>query len=603
MGMVKKEEQDMNKTIRILASAVLLGSAILTGCNKNGIDANMGQAIRFSAVSQGAPSTKTTYGEDSGNYQIIDWKANDLIRVYSDNAVHRNDSDQHFADYIITGSTISGHESRASLAEKTLDNTASDNTENRANGLIWGQADTYKFWGIYPSTAQNAKITLGAAGAVSAELLPETKPTQTSTKYADANGKVVAAAVTGGYTYTVYEPDMNYAYMTAIASEVKDGQNFNLVFNPAFTAFEINLTSADDEEDGFTVMDLSLMAAEGNTTDFLAGPFTMTAGNLTTGVAARSGASQSVKVTLPGNGKAITQSEGLTVTLFAIPKENTAALTLLVNTDKGPARLVLNDKATNSFYKFKAGTKYRINLLKIGGRFTYAITLEPMVLPWIGVEEQSSFSENIQAKAFSFVSGALEETDAWKNSEGLRLNRLAGKDRPGSNHYEAFDTAASSYWGYEEFMGKEEEEKADYLSQHKTYYELYYQQRHMIVTGEDPHFVITFTPMAPLAGYWLLKPESVGEFGGMEGFQFKIMDGENWQTTGWNQGQIMGTPVTIGIWPAPGSDPTKEYAMIVKAVFTTNKSGEPAYNADTEMQDVHGDGRYSYWKFILPPRE
>ena len=125
----------------------------------------------------------------------------------------------------------------------------------------------------------------------------------------------------------------------------------------------------------------------------------------------------------------------------------------------------------------------------------------------------------------------------------------------------------------------------------------------MIVTGEDPHFVITFTPMAPLAGYWLLKPESVGEFGGMEGFQFKIMDGENWQTTGWNQGQIMGTPVTIGIWPAPGSDPTKEYAMIVKAVFTTNKSGEPAYNADTEMQDVHGDGRYSYWKFILPPRE
>ena len=42
------------------------------------------------------------------------------------------------------------------------------------------------------------------------------------------------------------------------------------------------------------------------------------------------------------------------------------------------------------------------------------------------------------------------------------------------------------------------------------------------------------------------------------------------------------------------------YAMILKSFVSSQKTFDTPYSADSEFQDVHGDGRYSYWRFTLP---
>ncbi len=68
-------------------------------------------------------------------------------------------------------------------------------------------------------------------------------------------------------------------------------------------------------------------------------------------------------------------------------------------------------------------------------------------------------------------------------------------------------------------------------------------------------------------------------------------------------GQIMGNWVTLHIKPK-NYDPQEDdgvYVMLLHCDFgTTRNFVEGTYlSADSEFQDVHGDGRYSYWRFTL----
>ena len=358
----------MKRTIRILAFAAVLGTAIFTSCEKNGLDINKGKAIRFSAVSSGTPTTKTSYGGDSDGYQIINWKANDTIRVYSDNAVHRYGDNQHWADYYTTNTTADGHKSTATLATETLFNTSDDNSLELTNGLIWGEAEEYNFWAIYPSTKQNPDITIGEDGAVSATL-------PISVAYASSNGTKTDNEI----SYNVYAPNMRNAYMTSHATyageEVEENEyKVNLEFEPAFTAFEIYLSSAADEA-SFSVNSVSL---EGN--EWISGPFTMTAGDLST-VAAADGASKTVTAAF-SSAVAITPTTGVNVTLFTIPKNNVGAIALKVATTDGTATLKFTKKGSKDAYIFEAGQKYRIHLLKVGGRWEIVFGDNMDVEPW-----------------------------------------------------------------------------------------------------------------------------------------------------------------------------------------------------------------------------
>lgn len=356
----------MKRTIKILACAAILCSAIFTGCEKNDLFSRKGEAVRFSAVSSGAPTTKTSYdqGDLVDGYQLINWSVNDTIRIWSDNALHRYGDNQHWADYYTTGFSKNGHESTATLAANQLSNTDNDNENSSANGLVWGEEKVCQFWGIYPSK-KDVPITIGENGAVSATLpATYTLPSSSSTKTEE------------GISYKVYAPDMNYAFMTAYEKVEDAPEKVNLKYNPAFTAFELYISSSEEETEGFTVNSIGL---EGN--EYLAGPFTMTAGDLST-VAAADGASKTVTANFSSAVK-IEPSNGVNVTLFTIPKTNVGAVALKIATTDGTATLKFTVKGTKESYKFEAGHKYRIHLLKVGGRWEIAFGGDMDVEPWV----------------------------------------------------------------------------------------------------------------------------------------------------------------------------------------------------------------------------
>ncbi len=371
----------MNKAIRILACAAILGSAILTGCNKNLAQRSEGEAVHFSAISRGVPATKTVYGADvtegSATYQVIAWEIGDKLRIASDKAEHRYHVGQHYADYeIVKDPTLSGHESLAAV-DNALDNEtepgALPNGADMRNGLIWGAEATYTFWGIFPSTAKNAGITIGDNGAVTAKI-PAAQP---------LNGTATNKTV-GTVTYKEYKPDMNSAFMTAVAADVKNGTDFRLVFNPAFTAFEFNVTSEDEtpvELTGFEIL-----SPDGS--DKLAGSFTMTAGNLAS-VNASAG-TPSVAVDMSAAHQTVNNTTGLTFTVFTLPAANAKPLRIRFSSTNGTqtkvSRLDLVDKDGKALV-FNAGTKYRINMLKLPSS-QWKISIAPVFEPWVVAEEE-----------------------------------------------------------------------------------------------------------------------------------------------------------------------------------------------------------------------
>jgi len=227
----------MRNTVKafLLAAGVLLS---LTGCQK-GSFGKVGQEVRFGAVS-GQPETRTSYsnsneGEkpETTKLERIDWKIGDIFRVYSSVAARSNGS--HFSDYYVNSATAAGQISKAGIEN------------NEAGGLVWGEG-TNDFYALYPYNAFEVTDAAGKVSAAKAEI----PATQALTKAEDGE----------------YYPDMNKAYMLAVASaEAKSTVELN--FYPYFTAFEFEVCSdknmkikgfkmsSSDKVEGFAATPLS----------------------------------------------------------------------------------------------------------------------------------------------------------------------------------------------------------------------------------------------------------------------------------------------------------------------------------------------------------
>ena len=198
---------------------LLLGAVsllALTGCQKERWFGSK-DAIRFSV---GTPGTKTAYsGVVSGGKERIDWVENDVIRIYSDKSQHRYNENQYWADYVIKNPRINTSNTAQSLAD--IENVPGDGT---GNGLIWNVADTYQFYGLYPSSASSS-----ATGAHNGE---------------------IALSLPESQDFSVQGDVEHYGFMTAYqkmtTTEDGEGGTVNLAFDPAFTAFEISIRSAGD---------------------------------------------------------------------------------------------------------------------------------------------------------------------------------------------------------------------------------------------------------------------------------------------------------------------------------------------------------------------
>ena len=337
----------MKKALTILSAAVLL---LATGCNKSPFS-HKGELITFGTVSSGA-MTRTEYGSDftadGKNYQSIDWNVGDLVRVISpEAAVTNNGSDLHYADYKIASVT-----NNAGVSEGTVQNA-------NANGLTWTDAETYSFYAVYPSSTP---ISLEEAtyGQVTADFIEasQTLPSSTTSKTVGEGESAI--------DYTVYTPDIKGFVMTAVATGVKetdDKPQVKLHFKPAWTAIEFNLSSQDEAIDLTEVQ----LVADAESTDYLAGPFKMTAGDLSSVAVITDGASKTATMTMEN--VTVTKAEGATFTMFLLPVSNVSALKLRLTSTEGEGTKTSVQTLTKNGapFVFEAGKKYRINALKAPG--------------------------------------------------------------------------------------------------------------------------------------------------------------------------------------------------------------------------------------------
>lgn len=558
-----------SKTLLLLAGMSLL----LAGCQKEGRYDDDKGLIRFSAATR--PGTKTVYSgvdvtEGTVTYERIDWKENDRIRIWSPEATDRYDLN-HAADYKVVQVTPDGRRSTAKIVNASTEYpedpgvpVPSAGENDNVNGLLWGAAGSYTFYGVYPAVA--GTLTDGGFSFT---------------------GTIPAGQTLAAHTYTadkvIYEPDMNTAYMSAVSkvttSTAGEGPSngVTLEFDPLFTAFDVALT-AETDVDEITITGFELVSDA----EALAGPFTVSYAGTTRTVDCSSATDKVAGVSFP-TGTTITPTKELHFTVFALPQDLTD-LTLCFYVKDGDQTVTRSLKLTKngSPIPFDGCKKHRIYGIAMPDGM-WRFKLDPLVEEWDYIESNTSYAENVQAKAFS-IEGAIES----------------------GNHYEAYDTGTNNdFKTFAEWDAMDAATQANYNASHATYYEKYYQLRTLDMSKQTPYFEIKFTPIAPYAGYWNLSAEAAPSFGNTsqggpeDGFRIVLYDGETEQDD-WDSGQIMNMEVVLRIYPKAGRDLSKEYCMLLTAFFSPNKNGEPTHSADSELQDVHGDGRYSYWKFVIP---
>lgn len=396
----------MKKT-RIISVACILGSLILlAGCQK-GLGNYGGQPVRFGASSSSSPLSKAAYSGEGTftngflTWERINWESSDKIRIASNYAYVADGGDAgipvgvHYADYSLT------------INDEQLDPTKHKATlaplAGNTNGLVWkdGVDNGYAFYAVYPCPYYNpTSISLGSGdsgqgelGVVTATIPAEqTLATSTKTRYvsatgavADNQGKPFAAAQEGGYTYNVYAPDKDIMFMSAVKTGVASGAKVELEFKPIYTAFEFHITTQD--QGGLTIKKIALTAGA---EEYLAGQYTSTAGTVSGAAltaASKVAANQTVSLSFGNDGVGVTETTGVAVSLLTVPVANTKAITLKVTDGAGAvASLPLTYSGKTSGHSagdpvlFTPGTKYRVNLLKVAGK--WKISIAPDVDPW-----------------------------------------------------------------------------------------------------------------------------------------------------------------------------------------------------------------------------
>ena len=243
--------------------------------------------VRFDVSAGYEPETRTAFsGEVSGDtrtFERIDWVTGDCIAICSAEA--ETAAGAHAADYAVTASSADGVRSLAAVKSD--------------DPLFWGEG-TNTFYALYPAPGSDgapAALTL-APGTVSADI--------PATQALTASG-------------SVWQPDMHYAYMAAVAkvdSPSVPGP-VSLVFKPLVTTYEISLKNfADDPVDSDLQVVRLRSTADGAR---LSGGFTATLRADGSYTAEPSGeGTDAVSASFP-EGTSLSTTNALKLTLFTLP--------------------------------------------------------------------------------------------------------------------------------------------------------------------------------------------------------------------------------------------------------------------------------------------
>ncbi len=400
----------------LLCAGVLLS---LAGCQKGSDVKTEGHAVQF-GVASGAVATRTAYGDDveegGTKYQRIDWQSSDRIFIWSNLAVVRTEGDNsanHSATYGVSDFSQSGRKSNARL------------TDIDGKGLVYQDAaeSGYKFWGMYPAgaldaaakTALNATPTTPVAFAIPAEQTP------------------AGSTATDGNT--VQNPDMSKAVMFALSQEVAKDAMVNMLFYPAFTAYEFELKNGQ-ETGNIDLKDITLSS----TSKVLAGDVVATLSTpdqpavlalKTAGEGEEVAASHSVKYTFNnGSNVAIAPGKSLRFTVFTTGVENVNDLTATFTYGSGIERTV-SFKKNGTPVTFDACKKHRLLGIAMREDWYFAeLNLEGEPINWFDSNPETDNKDYPEATQFN-VTGAYNyywdpDNEDWAQYEKWRQYWLMG---------------------------------------------------------------------------------------------------------------------------------------------------------------------------------
>ena len=538
-------------SITLLLAAAMV---VLAGCDPT-LNTE-GRKVKFTAASKSSPMTKTVYGGMNGNIQAINWSSTDKIRIYSpDTNVYVQNSDPSEPNGTWKP-TDEAFELNYWYADYRLVPTASDPSratlENtNGNGLAWNGSGTATFYAAYPFDT-----------AISSDL-----------------SKQLRLAVYVPSSQTGAAADVQLMPMIAIQPNVSSGGEVNLNFYPAFSAFEFHLKSADNQSltinsfklesgatneplTGYCHYNLNLLPTESVATEGFDSHYLKNS--------ALSYEQKGNSVEIPLN-QTITNSSEAVFTIFTLPVALSNLTISVTFTPEGGTQTTksLKLKKNDNWISFPAGHKALITGLAVeaGAQWNYKIQLDPDSIEWDLTTLQTSFSQNIQTTPFE-IANAIE--NGWTDD----------------HHYYPSGT---------------EDYNIRTLDMNKNY-------GTTAGVPNKPYFVVTFRPQAPLGGYWRLDPQAPGDDqAGMGTAAFKV---EVWDTdsnTGSTdlKGQIMDKTVTLHITSNVTDDQrTTDHAIILKSYFSTSVSFDEnsTYSADSEIQDAHKDGSFSFWRFVIPKK-
>ncbi len=551
----------MRKTMTIILTVLAALALLLSGCDP--ILPSGEKSVKFSATAKSQMTTKTSYAGDdytSGKtHEDIYWSDGDAISIYSSNT-----------DIVATPNGSASAEYLLDVVEGTPTHAKLVNSD--PNGLAWKASGAVKFYAVYPpSTLGNGKSGYFTMG------IPTTQD----------------------YATSLAETNMDHAYMLAINSLESLTENVSLNFYPAFSAFQINLGSLDSEltlkEFRIYYEDPADPEDEAGKDIRLSGPYygqideNHTLENNTMDFARCDVTTEVNKYKEPEydfsqvrmvlDGTTISPDSYINFTLLTLPFMGSKDLTVVdgltnlwleVSFTKENETTVVKKKLAlkqgTDFIQFAPCKKYRINGLAVDGGSNWRLQVDD--LPWDLIEKETTFSQNIQAQAFSIQN----------------FTETVKPDGTVENHY--YPEGTRDYQVRTLDMNK------DYIDPE---------------TGEaiSPYFEVTFKPMAPMGGYWQLIPESNGGLG-TAAFQVVVWDEESAKGTPDLKGHIMNQPVTLRIICNVTDDQrTQDHAIIIKGLFSTSISFDEnsTFSADSEIQDVHKDGSFSYWRFVIPAKQ
>ena len=364
-------------------------------------------------------------------------------------------------------------------------------------------------------------------------------------------------------THALGAGTLDNGYMVAKTAFASGTNDVTLEFFPVFTAFEVHLRNQQS-----STLTLETFALKSES-EYLTGAYTTDwTGSSRTYTVSTSSREKKAVYTFPAN-TTITDTDEAVFNLFLLPTDYSELyLEIAYRNSNGQTRVRrLQLKDNGSYISFAGCKKHVISGLAVNSAEFWSFSVNGNVLPWNGIDQ--TIKEEVSISGKVSISGAIETTAKWKADVDSK-----------SNHYADSDWVEGGNSGYDKN----------------------YQIRTLNkdLPAAQRYFTMTFTPTAPTGGYWQLIPlYKEDDAQSPRHFRFeRLLPGGG--TSEDLKGQILNQQDTIRIYPVDW-DPSdvNTYNVWFTCRFSTTPTFSHSINADSEFQDVHGDGRFSYWVFRI----